>query len=64
MNGRVDAKLKEVLAELGRMKQKVDKPPQSSLESMIRQVESPFKLEILETRLLSKFRMLVIDKYT
>lgn len=46
------------------MKEKVDKPLQSSLESMMHQEESPFTQEILKTRLPSKFRMPIINKYT
>ena len=46
------------------MKQKVDKPPPSSLENMMHQVESPFTPNILEVWLPSKFRMPVVDKYT
>lgn len=60
----MNAKLEKVLAELGRMKQKVDKPPLSTLENMMHRIESPFTGEVLETKLLAKFRMPVIDKYT
>lgn len=45
------------------MKQKVDRPPPSSLESMMLRVESPFTQEVLETKFPSNFRMPVIDKY-
>ncbi|KAB1225093.1 Signal peptide peptidase [Morella rubra] len=59
---RVNARLEEVLAELGRMKQKVDKPPPSSLKNMMHQVESSFTPNILEVRLPSKFRMPVLTR--
>lgn len=46
------------------MKQKVDKPLSSTLESMMHKVESPFTQGILETKLPAKFCKPVIDKYT